>query len=217
MDLTQEDFQKARRISRAIQEHLESINDDELRTTDVYPMLVRKGLIEADRHNGSHFRSFLRFLYNNNLIHLIPQCKPQKSQNSAEMMEWYFYRVKEEPKDIVINDEDAPIKAPLLTDEEIDELIEASQNAIDRLPKREDDFPFTPQQLEIRRHYPRAYEEWSDREREFLARAYRKFGKIDKVAKLLRREPSVVEKHLAMEKEIDLIKNPSSWKYYRKK
>lgn len=222
MDLSQEDFQKAKRISRAIQEYLESINDDGLRTTDIYPMLKRKGLIEADRHNGLHLRNFLRYLYNNDLIHLIPQCKPQKSLYKKDGLEWYFYRVNEKQdseENIITNTEESttPIKEPLLTDEEIDKLIEQSQSAIDNLPKRGKDYEFTPQQLEIRHTYPRAYEEWTEKETDFMIRAFRKFGKIDKVAKLLRRQPSVVEKHLALEKEIKSIKNPETWQYYRKK
>jgi hypothetical protein len=42
MNLTHEEFQKARRISRAIQDHLEQINRDDIRSTDLYPILAKK-------------------------------------------------------------------------------------------------------------------------------------------------------------------------------
>lgn len=90
MQLSQEEFQKARRISRAIQEYLEKINQDGLRSTDIYPILARKGLIQKDRHNGLYFRRFLRKLKKNNLLSLIPQCQYRTTQ--SEFLMWYFYR-----------------------------------------------------------------------------------------------------------------------------
>ncbi len=92
MQLNQADFQKARRISRAIQEYLEIINEDGLRSTDVYPVLARKGLVPTDRHKGLYLRKFLRKLKENNLLSLIPQCQYKTTQ--TEFLEWYFYRVK---------------------------------------------------------------------------------------------------------------------------
>ena len=74
MEINHEDFQKARRISREVQRYLEEINEDGLRSTDIYPILAKKGLIEKDRHNGLHFRRFLRKLKDNDLLKLIPQC-----------------------------------------------------------------------------------------------------------------------------------------------
>jgi len=90
MQLTQSEFQKARRISRAIQKHLEMIDKDGLRSTDLYPVLARKGLVLKDRHNRLYFRKYLLRLKNNNLLHLIPQC--QYRTTTTEFLEWYFYR-----------------------------------------------------------------------------------------------------------------------------
>ena len=74
MEINHEDFQKARRISREVLRYLEEIIEDGLRSTDIYPILAKKGLIEKDRHNGLHFRRFLRKLKDNDLLKLIPQC-----------------------------------------------------------------------------------------------------------------------------------------------
>ncbi|NOQ72828.1 MAG: hypothetical protein GQ574_12530 [Crocinitomix sp.] len=90
MHLSQKDFQKARRISRAIQEYLEKINEEGLRSTDIYPVLARKGLVQKDRHNGLYFRKFLRKLKENNLLQLIPQCQYRTTE--TEFLAWYFYR-----------------------------------------------------------------------------------------------------------------------------
>ena len=60
MSINAEDFQKARRISRAIQEYMEKENLNGLRSTDVYPILAQKGLVERDRHQGLFFRRFLK-------------------------------------------------------------------------------------------------------------------------------------------------------------
>jgi hypothetical protein len=48
--ITHEDFQRAKRISRAIQEYLELTHENGLRSTGIYPYLAKKGLIEKDRH-----------------------------------------------------------------------------------------------------------------------------------------------------------------------
>jgi hypothetical protein len=194
MNISHEDFQKARRISRAIQEHLEQINEDGLRSTDIYPILARKGLIEKDRHNGLHFRKFLRRLKENNLLKLIPQC--QYRTTKTDFLEWYFYRSKIDTSNKVLTQtEDRKLITPDLTEQEIDDLIEKAKPQIAVLPKI-DSSTLTPQMIEIRENYPRAYEKWSEREIEIMTRAYNKFKRIDKVAELLERQPSAVRKKL---------------------
>lgn len=193
-NFTQEDFQKARRISKAIQEHLELINQDGLRSTDVYPVLARKDLVQKDRHQGIHFRSFLNKLRENGMLkQLIPQCHFQHSKSDS--MEWYFYRSNSLPKEHLPDGNSQRINSPSLTDSEIDELIEEAKPHIDKLPIR-DTSDFTPQMKETRKNYPRAYEIWTPREIEIMERAFKKFNKIDKVAELLRRQPSAVRTKL---------------------
>lgn len=194
MNISHEDFQKARRISRVIQEYLERINEDGLRSTDIYPILAKKGLVEKDRHNGLHFRKFLRKLKENDLLKLIPQC--QYRTTKTDFLEWYFYRsrIDTSEKEIAPGT-DRELITPQITEEEINDLIEKAKPYVAKLPKISS-LNFTPQMLEIRANYSRAYEKWTDREIEIMTRAFKKFNRIDKVAELLERQPSVVRKKL---------------------
>jgi len=196
MGLTHEEFQKARRISKEIQNYLESINSDGLRSTDLYPMLARKNLIEKDKDNGVHFRRFLRYLMELGALEsLIPQCKPQKNQNSNYSVEWYFYRVYNKDTQVVSDKDQREIKKPDMVDDDIDELIKEWKPDVEKLPKRNlADFDYP--QLETRKLYARAYEYWTPAEIEIMVKAYNKFKKIDKVAQLLDRQPSAVKRKL---------------------
>lgn len=206
MTITHEDLQKAKRISRAIQEYLEMNNKEGIRSTDIYPYLAKKGLIEKDRHNGIHLRRFLIKLKNHNLLSLIPQCTCNPGINN-EFNEWYFYKSKASPKSVLSDKEEKSdvslILIPTLTDSEINDLIINEKAKIEQLPKRRTD-DLTPQELETRMNYPRAYEYWTDTEYDIMISAYKKFLKIDKVAELLGRQPSVVEKKLT---EIGMVKD----------
>lgn len=79
-----------------------------------------------------------------------------------------------------------------------------SKPFIARLPKR-DVNDFNALQKETRVNYPRAYEFWTDREIEIMKRAYKKFQRIDKVAELLERQPSMVELKLIELKVINRV------------
>jgi hypothetical protein len=200
MEINYEDFQKARRISREIQRYLEEINEDGLRSTDIYPILAKKGLIEKDRHNGLHFRKFLRKLKDNDLLKLIPQC--QYRYTKTEFLEWYFYRSKVSTmKEILPADEERKLIVPEITEKEINDIIESEKYNINDLPKR-DTSTFTPQMFEIRQEYPRAYEIWTEKEVEIMQRAFIEFKRIDKVAELLKRQPSVIKRKLEDLKQV---------------
>lgn len=195
ISITNEDFQKARRISRAIQEYLEFTNNNGARSTDVYDFLANKGVIEKDRHQGLHFRKFLKKLKDNDLLKLIPQCSYSYARN--EMHEWRFYRITGEKNSTPITkSENIEHREhfPEITESEIEELILKAKPHVEKLPKRTD--KLTAQQMETRSNYKRAFEFWTPREDEIAVRAFRKFRKIDKVAKLLERQPSAVERRL---------------------
>lgn len=198
-------FQNARRISRAIQEHLESTGDNGIRSTDIYPILAKKGLVEKDRNQGLKFRKFLKTLYNEGTLkELIPQCKPVPSTNNPKFIDWYFYRanINEELTNQNIQTEDVIfINVPLIHDEEVDELISEYKHMVDLFPKRNPSL-FNYNQMEIRKLYSRAYEIWTNREIDLLLLAWNKFRKINKVAELLKRQPDVVEKKLKERKII---------------
>ena len=87
------------------------------------------------------------------------------------------------------------IITPKLPEDDINQLIKKAKPHIEKLPKKDLE-KFTPSQLETKRMYGRAYEKWTDREVEIMTRAYNKFGRIDKVAELLDRQPNVVKKRL---------------------
>ncbi|MDR2005290.1 MAG: hypothetical protein LBQ74_19890 [Prevotella sp.] len=197
-NLTQEDFQRAKRISREIQLYLEETNSNGLRSTDVYSRLARKNLIEKDRHNGYHFRAFLRHLKDNDALNLIPQCKFQYNVNNPEFIEWYFYSIRQDAVPIrssPVTDRDIPLRAPKLTDGEIDELIEKSRSFVEKLPKRKAG-SFLPHEIETRKSYPRAYETWTSDEYQLMHSAYSQFRKTGKVAELLKRQPHIVKEKL---------------------
>lgn len=207
MALRQDQFQLARRISRTIQEYLEAISQDGLRSTDVYPVLARKGIIEKDRHNGLKFRQFLKMLYDNNaLTQLIPQCKSVPPTKHQKYMEWYFYkqptsklnidRDPGEDKAVII------VNTPRMSDDEIDADIEIKSELINQLPKRSSSY-FKLNELETRRNYPRAYEIWTEKEIDIMVTAWRSYRKVNKVALLLKRQPSSVEGKLKGVGEIE--------------
>ncbi|QFZ54226.1 hypothetical protein FEZ18_05145 [Oceanihabitans sp. IOP_32] len=198
MKISHEEFQKARRISKAIQEHLEQINDDGLRSTDLYPILARKKLIEKDKNNGSQFRKFLRQLKEKNALNLIPQCKFQHSSRNPKHFEWHFYRTTNNIVENETNNETKNIITPKLPEDEINVLIEKAQEYVEGFPKK-DDTKLTLPQIETRKLYERAYENWSNNEIRLMNRAFEAFGRIDKVAELLKRQPSVVRKKIEME------------------
>lgn len=198
MKVSHEEFQKAKRISRAIQEHLEQIQDNGLRSTDLYPILARKKLIEKDKNNGSNFRRFLRRLKEKDALQLIPQCKYQHSTRNPDHLEWHFYKVNDDITEKKTSNGNKNIITPKLPENEINELIKKGKEYVENLPKK-DASKFTLPQIETRELYARAYENWSNNEVRLMNRAYEIFGRIDKVAELLKRQPSAVRKRLNLE------------------
>ena len=142
-----------------------------------------------------HFRKFLRKLKENNNLRLIPQC--QFNTTKTEFLEWYFYRVKSDSDNTVSASINEPrkVKVPEMTEMEIDEIFKKEKSKIDELPKRNKAY-FTPQMLEIRENYPRAYERWTGNEIDLMKWAFEKSKRIEKVAELLGRQPSVIRKRL---------------------
>jgi len=142
------------------------------------------------------FRRFLKKLLRNDMLKLIPQCK-HKPTSSEDFTHWYFYQANSENlkvNEIVPKDELVENKFPEISEQEIDELIVLAKPHVYKLPVRECEF--SPQQLELRKMYARACEEWSDREKDIMYRAYNKFLRIDKVAELLDRQPHIVKRYI---------------------
>ncbi|MEI6568118.1 MAG: hypothetical protein WCR20_15680 [Verrucomicrobiota bacterium] len=93
MKLTNDDISRALKISRAIQDYFD--NDPfqkTLRSTDAYEILVKKNLVETDRHSGYKLREFLHKLKNNDALKLIPQCRAEETRGN--FTHWYFESAK---------------------------------------------------------------------------------------------------------------------------
>ena len=177
MIITNSDFTRARRISEAIEEYLNQTGDTEVRSTDLYEMLRRKGLVEEDWSQGIHFCSFLKKLYDNEMIKLIPQCKPVPGSNGS--MEWRFTKAgAAKPKKL------KPVNSI--------ENIEGWAKKVKAFPKK-DNSTFTIQQKEIRSTYPRAYEFWTIAEKELLRDLYKVNQDYFKLSKIFLRQPHVIE------------------------
>lgn len=93
MSLTPAEIQQALRISRAIEHHLESDRNVNVRSEDLYPTLADQGLVERDHEKGKHFRAFLVKLIKANMLNLIPQCKALP--RSGGKYDWVFNRAKD--------------------------------------------------------------------------------------------------------------------------
>jgi hypothetical protein len=197
MEITHEEFQRARRISRAIQKHMEQGGKEGARTTDVYRILVRNKVVEEDRHEGYHFREFLNKLEKRGYLHdCIPQCRVTKSENGKN--EWRFYKVANQnttssAKPLL--ETSTKLHAPLVDDKKVDEWITQNRSVVEGFRKRSTS-SFTPQKHIIRKSYPRAYEYWSQEEIELMRKGYLFCEKPQKIAELLQRQPHVVVEKL---------------------
>ncbi len=102
-------------------------------------------------------------------------------------------------KTALSNDERKLIK-PEITGQEISDFIEKAKPHVAKLRKIAVS-SLTPQKLEIRSNYPRAYEKWTEREIEIMISADKELIGIDKIAELLERQPSAVRKKLEQTKQ----------------
>ncbi|MFZ1686426.1 MAG: hypothetical protein WAU70_03330 [Flavobacteriales bacterium] len=93
MPLTPAEIQKALRISKAIQEHLESNTTVNLTSFDLYGMLAQRELIERDPQRGQNFRMFLTKLVKANMLNLIPQCHAMP--RAGGKYDWTFNRASD--------------------------------------------------------------------------------------------------------------------------
>jgi len=190
MSLSHEDFQKAKRIGEAIQEFLLQTGMKDARSTDVYEMLARKGLVEKDRHNGYHFRQFLKKLKDANVLsQLIPQCT--FTTNGGEN-EWHFHvSAKKIGRPGNTGTQATVIHRPVMSQEDIRRLVQEESVNVEMLPVRTDKI-YSPQELSIRKNYPRAFEYWTDKEYAILDRVYMQCKNLDVVSALLMRQPHIV-------------------------
>jgi hypothetical protein len=88
MSLSPAEIQQALRISKAIQQYLETSRAVNIPSTEVYDFLADQKLIERDLEKGRHLRQFLTKLVKANMLNLIPQCKAMP--RSGGKYEWTF-------------------------------------------------------------------------------------------------------------------------------
>ena len=195
MNFTQEDYQKAKRISEAIQEFLLHTGMKDARSTDVYDMLARKGLIEKDRHQGYHFRKFLLKLKDANVLsQVIPQCT--FSSNGRGENEWHFHlSAKKTTNSTGMGQKATVLHKPAMSKDEIHRLMQEESPNVEMLPVRTDK-KYTPQELSIKKNYPRAYDYWTKNEYKILDRVYQQCKNVDAVAGLLQRQPHIVKEKI---------------------
>ena len=111
MKLSKDEIQQALRIKKAIQHYLDQTKGVNLRSTDVFPYLVRRGLFEQDSKNGLYFRRFLKKLFLNEMLHLIPQCKHVPGINGEIFGEWYFNSFNSK-KEVPLNPNESAFEVP---------------------------------------------------------------------------------------------------------
>lgn len=186
--LTNNDITRAIKISQAIQDYFDEQNiQGELRSTDVYDVLVKKNLVEKDRHQGIKFRAFLKKLKKNNELHFIPQCRAE--ENGGYSTNWFF---RSAPGKTIKTRNLKPIAEAgkvILLD------LEKVKNEINELPKR-DTGNFTHVELGTREKYPRAYEFWTAKEEEILLEVVKEITDSFKLSVLFQRQPSSIRNRL---------------------
>lgn len=73
MSISNSDIQKALRIKRSVNEHFETSNQSKVLAKDLMSLFITKDIFTKDYQEGLPIRDFLRHLYKNNHLHLIPQ------------------------------------------------------------------------------------------------------------------------------------------------
>jgi len=189
MKLTKDDITRALKISRAIQDYFDHDPFQRvLRSTDAYDLLVKKNLVEVDRHSGYKFRAFLHKLKDNDVLRkLIPQCRAEET--SGNFTNWYFESAKSKTVPHGNFKPMSKIDRPQTLNK--DDI----KQEIQKLPKR-DPIGLTLIELETRKKYPRAYEIWSDKEEELLIKVVKEISDPFKLSDLFGRQPSAIQNRL---------------------
>lgn len=188
MQISSTDVAHATQIAAAIQDYFDKERIvGPLRSNEVYDILLRKGLVEQDRHHGIKFRQFLNKLRQANQLYLIPQCRFEETQGTQ--VNWFF--------------ESTPGKVPkarkliplshALQAQTIDKS--AVLRTVGTFPKR-DPAEFGLVELETRKSYPRAYELWSAEEEDLLLSVYKEIKDFIALSKLFGRQPSAMQNRI---------------------
>jgi len=194
--MTDNDILKAIKISQALQAYFDNNPmTKELRSTDAYEVLVKKNLVETDRHSGIKFRKFLSKLKSNNALNLIPQCRAEETCGNTTI--WYF--ISEKSK--TLNQRNL---IPLSQVDRIQSLnLEEIKQQILAFPKRNPN-DFTSIQLGTREKYSRAFEYWTRSEEDLLLDVIKEISAPFKLSKLFGRQPSAIQHRLKTRFRIEI-------------
>ena len=93
MSLTKDDIQKSLRIKRTVAEYFESSNVSKIQAKELMSLFVQKEIFNSNHKDGLPIRDFLRHLYKEEQLKLIPQVHyEQKAQN----INWFFIKITQE-------------------------------------------------------------------------------------------------------------------------
>ena len=186
--ITDNDVRQAIKISQVLQDYFEkAITHGELRTTDVYDILARKGAVEKDRHNGTKFRTFLHHLKKHNQLYLIPQCRAEDT--SGTNTNWFFHSAPGKTTKVQNLKPLAEMgKSTTVNENEV-------KKSIGLFPKR-DTSKFTPKETETRENYPRSFEFWTNEEEQLLLEIVNEIKDPFKLSELFQRQPSAIQARL---------------------
>ena len=186
--MTEDDKLQAIKISQALQDYFDTKPFQRvLRSPDAYDILVRKKVVEADRHSGIKFRDFLKKLKNDHALHYIPQCRAEET--NGNITNWFF----ESAKNKTISQRNLSSLTQIDRPKTIN--IEDIKQQIQNLPKM-DPIRLTLLELQTRKNYPRAYEYWSGIEEEILINVVREISDSFKLSDLFGRQPSAIQTRL---------------------
>lgn len=189
--LSQDDLMQAIKISQVLQDYFDQNHGaTKLRSTDAYEILVKKNVVEKDRHSGIKFREFLKKLKNNNALNHIPQCREEGTGGKAT--NWYF---ESAPTKTIRARNLKPIsKAGIKLSFEKSDI----KNQVSAFPKC-DTANFTHIELGTREKYKRAYESWTAEEDSLLLKVVEEITDSFELSDLFERQPSAIQRRL-MEK-----------------
>lgn len=186
--ITDSEKLKAIKISQALQDFFnKNSGTTNLRSTDAYEILVTKKLVERDRHCGIKFREFLNYLNKNKALDLIPQCRAVKA--NYRYTNWFFHS---EPNKTISSRNLIPtsdVNKKIILDKS--EILKK----VNLLPLR-NKVSFTPQHIETRETYKRAYEIWTPEEEAMLLDVASELRNLDVLGDLFLRQPSAIKSRL---------------------
>jgi F0F1-type ATP synthase delta subunit len=87
MGLTSDDIQKALRVRRTVKEYFETSHETKVQAKELMKLFMEKGIFTKNTQDGLQIREFLKYLDEQNHLHLIPQIYFEQNKVSKS---WFF-------------------------------------------------------------------------------------------------------------------------------